>query len=166
MWRIRSIFLVMVLAVILSVSIASSLVVGSNKTEEVKQISSLDDLEAAYPSLKKAVNITLVKEHMEFFSNLRSRAVGYEGNRKAAEYIYQKFLEYGLTNVTYHNFTVVDAINLGSELTILDTGKKVELHPIRPNLVCTSKTPKEGITGKLIYARGVYSKILRRGLKR
>ncbi|MEM2561000.1 MAG: M28 family peptidase [Candidatus Bathyarchaeia archaeon] len=118
--------------------------------------SSLDVLVAAYPSLRTAINLDAVGRHMEFFSGLGTRAVGYEGNWRAAQYICNKFVEYGLKDVSYYNFTVVDAISYGANITILESGRVIKLHPLWPNMVCPSTTPPEGIKGKLIYAKSGY----------
>jgi len=99
--------------------------------------------------------MTEVREHIKFFSSLQTRATGYQGNFIASEYIYNKFLEYGLENVTYHNFTVIDAISHGANITlhfINGTEKTFRLHPILPNNVVPSTTPQNGLEGKLVYA--------------
>ncbi|MCW4020920.1 MAG: M28 family peptidase [Candidatus Bathyarchaeota archaeon] len=103
-----------------------------------------------YTSLINAVNMTAVKEHVQFFSSLGTRATGYLGNDLAAKYIYDKFVEYGLENVTYDPFPAVDSISYGANVT-LPNGTLVEIHPIVPNFVCPSVTPPEGITSKIIY---------------
>lgn len=98
-----------------------------------------------------AVNMTAVKEHVQFLSSLGTRATGYPGNDLAAEYIYNKFIEYGLKNVSYDYFSVVDCKSYGANVTLPD-GRIVEIHPLLPNFISPSITPPEGITGKLIYA--------------
>ena len=97
-----------------------------------------------------AINISAIRGHVEYLASLGTRATGYEGNLLAAQYIYERFKEYGLINVTYHNFTVVDAISYGANLTI--NGEIIQLHPLLPNLVCPSTTGPDGIRGQLIYA--------------
>ena len=104
-----------------------------------------------YSPFISAVNISAIKEHVNFFTSLKTRATGYIGNRKAAEYIQQKFIEYGLVNVSREPFQVVDCISYGANITFLDTGEIVPIHPILPNFIIPSTTPPEGITGKLIY---------------
>jgi len=104
-----------------------------------------------YKPLIEAINMSAVKEHIGFFSSLGTRATGYVGNEIAAQYIYEKFLEYGLENVSYQTFTVVDCISYGANITILPSGEWIEIHPLVPNLVCPSTTPPEGITGKIVY---------------
>ncbi len=102
-------------------------------------------------NLFEAINMTAVRGHMEYFAGLSTRATGYPGNYLAAEYIRSKFLEYGLKNVSYQEFSVVDAVSHGANVTIMLTGDVVLIHPLLPNLVCPSTTPPEGVTGPLIY---------------
>jgi len=106
--------------------------------------------ELDYSEITYAVDITEVRKHLEFFAGLGTRATGYPSNLRAAQYIYDKFVEYGLKNVTIHHFNTVDFIDYGANITI--EGKMATLYPILPNLVSPSTTPPEGITGYLIYA--------------
>jgi len=108
--------------------------------------------ELNYHNLSDAVDITEVKRHMEFFSSLGTRATGYLGNLLAAQYIREKFVEYGLKNVTVHYFNVTDCIDYGANITLMNENLTLRLYPLLPNLVCPSTTPPEGITGKIIYA--------------
>ena len=104
-----------------------------------------------YPNIS-AVNVSAVKEHVSFFSGLGTRATGYPSNIEAAEHILEKFSLSGLKNVTYDEFSVADCLSYGANITVLETGETITLHPILPNLVVPSTTPPEGITGRLIYA--------------
>lgn len=106
-----------------------------------------------YLPLLNAVNVSAVREHVEFFSSLATRATGYVGNDLAAEYIYTKFREYGLKNVSYQEFSVVDCISYGANVTVSNV--TITVHPLVPNFICPSTTPPDGITGKLIYVEGV-----------
>ena len=101
-----------------------------------------------------AVNLTSIQGHVEYLTNLGTRATGYTGNLLAAQYIYDKLVEYGLVNVTYHNFTVVDAVSHGANITV--GGETVQVHPLLPNLVCPSTTGPGGIKGPLVYAGNGY----------
>lgn len=122
--------------------------------EAYKRLEEGPDLEGVdFSILENAMNISTIKRHMMFFSSLRTRAVGYPGNWKAAKYIHDKFIEYGLKGVVYQQFSVVDAVDKGSNITIHETGQTLRLYPLRPNLVCTSQTPPAGISGPLIYVR-------------
>jgi len=109
--------------------------------------------EASSDYLKVISNIDMdrVKKHVEFLSNLQTRATGYPGNDEARKYIYDHFVKYGLTNVSYMPFPVTDAINYGSNITILSTNETITIHPLLPNKVATSATP--GLVGHLIYVK-------------
>jgi hypothetical protein len=104
-----------------------------------------------YERAIRAIDMEAIKAHVLFFSSLGTRATGYRGNEEASQYIYKRFLEYGLVNVSFHEFPVVDAIDYGSNITIMSSGETLQIYPLLPNLVATSSTPPEGITGSLIY---------------
>ncbi len=115
-----------------------------------------------YADVIEAVDIDAIRDHVDFFAGLGTRATGYLGNYLAAEYIYDFFVNLSHTgvmeNVTYQSFTVVDAFNHGANITITSTGDAIEAHPLLPNHVCTSITPPQGIQGPLVYAGGGYIK--------
>jgi len=109
------------------------------------------------------LNLTNIRQHIEFFSNLGSRYTGYPGNEEAAQYIEEYFRSMSdngiIENVTIDLFTVVVPIDYGANVTFLtgeNKGRTVEIHPLLPNLVCTSTTPPSGIKGRLIYAKKGY----------
>ncbi|MBS7605102.1 MAG: M28 family peptidase [Candidatus Bathyarchaeia archaeon] len=104
-----------------------------------------------YSSFISAVNMSAVMEHVSFFSSLKTRATGYAGNSEAANYILRKFVEYGLSDVRSEAFSVVDCINYGANVTIIEENITIPLHPILPNLISPSTTPSQGFSGKLIY---------------
>jgi ABC-type antimicrobial peptide transport system permease subunit len=86
---------------------------------------------------------------MRFFSSLGSRVTGYEGCDIAANYIYSKFLEYGLENVHFQNFSVTIPIDCGAKITVLSPIKKViKAYPLWPNVVATSPI---NASGNLLY---------------
>jgi len=122
---------------------------------EINVESSASRVSLDYHALINSVNMTTIKQHVQFFSSLQTRATGYAENILASQYIYDKFIEYNLENVTYHNFDVVDAISYGANITLHfadGTEKTIQLHPILPNNVVPSVTPPNGLEGKLIYA--------------
>ncbi|MEM1515229.1 MAG: M28 family peptidase [Candidatus Bathyarchaeia archaeon] len=87
---------------------------------------------------------------MRFFSSLGSRVTGYEGCDIAADYIYNKFLEYGLENVHFQYFNVTVPIDCGGKITVFSPVKKViRAYPLWPNVVATSSI---NASGYLIYA--------------
>ncbi|HIE03748.1 MAG TPA: M28 family peptidase, partial [Candidatus Latescibacteria bacterium] len=99
----------------------------------------------------KAIGKEEVRRTLEDLTSWGSRAVGYPGNRKACEYIRERFEEMGLEDVTVEEFQVTVPVDEGAELEVLSTGEKVPLYCLWPNEVRTPTLPKEGVTGELIY---------------
>ncbi|MCS7223472.1 MAG: M28 family peptidase [Armatimonadetes bacterium] len=108
--------------------------------------------EAIYRRLYHGVEEANLRQVVKDLSSLGSRVVGYPGERIAAEYVYQKFRDLGLDQVTEKTYQVVVPIDRGASLEIPALGKKYRLYPLWPNLVRTPQTPPEGLTGPLIYA--------------
>jgi len=106
--------------------------------------------ETDYPNLIKSLDMAEVGRHAEYLAGLGTRATGYPGNDLAAQYVYNEFVKYGLVNVTFYEFPVVDCIDHGANITV--AGQVIRIYPLRPNLVCPSTTTPEGLTGRLIYA--------------
>ncbi|MCS7105331.1 MAG: hypothetical protein NZ954_07180 [Thermofilaceae archaeon] len=105
-------------------------------------------------SLAKEIDTTNVKGHVKTIVASGSRLTGYEGYQRVSRYIARTLEQYGL-NVTYHKFKVVVPIDEGSKITILDErGSPLEsfsAFSLWPNGVNPSRTPPEGISGRLVY---------------
>jgi len=100
----------------------------------------------------KEVNMATIEEHVRFLTGLGSRVTGYAGCDKATEYIYNKFLEYNLSDVHVQVYNNTSPIDYGATLTVLSPeNKTIKVYPLWPNLVQTSPVIN-GITGRLIYA--------------
>ncbi len=90
-------------------------------------------------------------------SSLGSRVTGYPGCEQAASYVEARFRELGLEEVSVETFPVLvpvsrpDAKGRVSSLTV-QGDRDFEILPMWPNLLRTTKTPAEGISGKLVYA--------------
>lgn len=104
-----------------------------------------------YDDFVNAIDLESVKEHVKFFSALETRATGYTGNELAAQYIYEKFSEYGLSNVSFQTFPMVECIDHEANITIPSKSLTVRIFPLLPNLASTSMTPPEGLNGSIIY---------------
>lgn len=103
------------------------------------------------------IDINAITQHVQYFSGLDSRAPGYVGLDRAAQYIYDQFLNYNLTNVGYHEFSVVAPVDSGANLTILSPEKKIfAIYPFWPNLAAIPATLPDGLSGQLIYAGAGY----------
>lgn len=92
-----------------------------------------------------------VIDYVRFFSSLKSRVPGYEGHKKALNFIEKKFKQAGLKNIKKEKFTV--AVPVEKEAYLEYNGKRIKLHCLWPNLVRTPTTPPEGIEGILIYGK-------------
>lgn len=95
-------------------------------------------------------------DSVEFFSGLGSRVPGYEGNRQAADYIYERFNRIGLGDVVRDAFSVTVPVDRGGFIETAG-GSRYPVHAMWPNMVKTSTVPPEGLEGKFLYAgRGEY----------
>ena len=104
-----------------------------------------------YESIISNVNMTGIREHVQFFSSLETRAVGYLGNKLAMEYIMDKFTNYiEMTDIRLEPLEVISCIDHGAHVT-LGSGETVDVYALLPNMVSPSTTPPEGIGGRLIY---------------
>jgi len=98
------------------------------------------------------IDMNRIKNTINYLESLGSRMTGYPGYFQASEFIFNKFREYGLANVSYHIFNITMPIDYGANITVL--GEKpitLKAYPFLPNLVSPVVTPPEGITGPLIY---------------
>jgi len=96
------------------------------------------------------VKVRLV-QHLIRLASVESRALGYPGHEKAAEYITSEFTRLGLVDLQFDEFERAVPVDEGATLTLSD-GKRFKLACFWPNLVRTPKTPPEGISGRLFYA--------------
>lgn len=97
-------------------------------------------------------HIESVKNHIYYLSSLESRVTGYPGFYKATHYIRQKFIEYNLTEVNHHNWTVVIPIDYGANITVLSPERyTIKAYTLWPNSIQTSPILPPGLTGRLIY---------------
>lgn len=108
-------------------------------------------LEARYKALSGIVSSTRIAETIGFLSSpeVGSRVVGYPGSQMAADYVVQQFREIGLEDVKVEEFDASVPMDRGSVVEF--GGRSERLHPIWPNMVRTSQTPAEGVTGPLVY---------------
>ncbi len=105
-----------------------------------------------YNVIIDSINITNVKAHAHFFSNLNSRVTGYSGSSLAARYVADKFGEYQIDQIYFENYTAVVPVDYGANITILSPEPHTfQAFSMWPNLVETCEIPSIGITGKLIY---------------
>ncbi len=92
-----------------------------------------------------------IRSTVEFMASVGSRISGYPGSERATDYIADTFTELGLEGVTRDQFEVTVPVDKGSELIIEDTGERILLKGLWPNLVRTTTTAPEGLVAPLIY---------------
>jgi len=108
------------------------------------------------------INLSRVEEHINFFTqNCTPRITGYPGCDRAAEYIYDKFREYGLA-VQYQWYNITIPVDEGGELDVYAPDGALlyscPVYPLWPNGPHPCSTPPGGLNGSLIYAgEGFYS---------
>ena len=121
------------------------------------QIPSLPPPAPDYRALLEEINIDKVideiKQHAQFFSSFETRLTGSYGCEQSAKYIYDKFVEYGLLNVSYHEYEIAVCLDHGAYLTFNSDNETLRIYPMRPNFGIPSTTPPEGITGRLVYVK-------------
>ncbi|MEM3590885.1 MAG: M28 family peptidase [Candidatus Bathyarchaeia archaeon] len=102
------------------------------------------------------IDIDAIKSHVEYLSSLETRMTGYPGCEAAANYIYNKFLEFGIDKIgkVYKDSYYQPApIDYGAKIEILSpVSKSLKIYPLLPNVVAAPSIPGEGLVGRLIYA--------------
>ncbi|MBC8136081.1 MAG: FtsX-like permease family protein [Fibrella sp.] len=107
-------------------------------------------LAAKYREIAATVDAAAMSKTVRELSSHGSRVVGYPGERFAADYVEREFVSlFGKDNVRTESFTATVPMDKGASLSV--NGKTIPLAAIWPNLIRTSQTPPEGISGPLIY---------------
>jgi hypothetical protein len=110
-------------------------------------------LAARYLELAREIEPHKIDDHLRQLTRYESRVVGYEGERKAAEYVREQFLTlFGRNHVREDRFWVSTPVDRGDSRLVL-AGQIFPLQALWPNLVRTSQLPKGGLRVPLIYAR-------------
>jgi len=127
------------LVVILLISLSIAYVV---KTEAIQEV------EVPYKQVISSINYDRINEHVEKICSFGNRFPGASGCERTAEYILNKFKEYGLeaTLEEYEETTIVPY-----EAKIIFDGEEIRCYSLLPNGVETCTTPAEGIEGHLVY---------------
>jgi ABC-type antimicrobial peptide transport system permease subunit len=101
------------------------------------------------------IDISSLLNHTHYLSNLGTRYTGYAGSYKAAEYIFNKFKEYGIPIVLYQPYNIAVPIDYGANITFVEKGEKVVLkaYPLLPNGIQVCNTPKDGLSGLAVYVK-------------
>ncbi|MCD6351411.1 MAG: M28 family peptidase, partial [Armatimonadetes bacterium] len=113
--------------------------------------------ETNYEAAASAVSYEELGATIRKLASLGSRVTGYPGCEQAAQFVEKRFRELGLDDVTVETFPVLVPVSMPDEkgrvssLTVRD-GRDFEILPMWPNLLRTTQTPPDGITGRLVYA--------------
>ncbi|MEM3905786.1 MAG: FtsX-like permease family protein [Nitrososphaerota archaeon] len=99
-------------------------------------------------SIMQKIDLNAVMNHVSYLSSLGSRVTGYPGYEKAGEYIYSKFVEYGLSNVSYHFYNVATPIDYETYVFLPSKGIKLKAYALWPNGIQTSSID---LSGPLVY---------------
>jgi len=135
---------------------------GARQTEEEHVLSS----ETPYQQVAGTIDAGEIKGTINDLAAMGSRVTGYPGYEQAATYVERRFKELGLEPIdpqkgyveTYPLVIPVvkpDAEGRAATVSIVRDGAMVEefgIEPMWPNLVRLCKTPRNGISGRLIYA--------------
>lgn len=113
--------------------------------------------ETDYEKATACVDYDELRHTINYLASLGSRVTGYPGCEAAAKFVEQKFRELGLEDVTVEEFPVLVPVTVRDEAGRLSSltvrgDRSFEVLPMWPNLLQTTTTPPDGITGKLIYA--------------
>jgi hypothetical protein len=79
-----------------------------------------------------------------------SRVPGTPGYAQAADYVQKRFQEIGLQGVRADRYQVTVPVTQGQGTLTLN-GRALPIYPVYPNGVAPSTTPRDGISGRIIY---------------
>lgn len=99
-------------------------------------------------SIMQKVDLNAVVNHVSYLSSLDSRVTGYPGYEKACEYVYSRFVEYGLSNVSYHFYNVAVPIDYETYVFLPSKGVKLKAYALWPNGIQASSI---NLTAPLVY---------------
>jgi hypothetical protein len=90
-----------------------------------------------------------LRETVTDLSAMGSRVTGYPGADQAADYLKERLRDLGVTDIHEQTFPQPIPIDEGFELT--SGGERIQVFGVWPNLVRTSTTPVEGLSGEIVY---------------
>ena len=125
---------------------------SSLTTQQSFLLSEVKDVEKYLELILSNVNIDNIRMHMEYLSSLGSRMSGYPGFYEAADYIEEKFKEFGMDHVYRDAYYQAVPIDYGASLEVLEpTHDSFTIYPLLPNVVVPPALPKDGLIGRLVY---------------
>jgi ABC-type antimicrobial peptide transport system permease subunit len=128
---------------------------NKDKINAFKKLTQIVD----FQELSNQINSTYfnnIVNHIDNLSSFGSRVTGYPGYEQTANYIENFFRSQDLENVTTVNYPLVVPIDYGTNIIVND--QNYTAYSLMPNLVHTSSTPSNGISGTLVYgASGAFT---------
>jgi len=103
----------------------------------------------AFKDIVTGIDMTSIDQHVRHLSNLGSRFTGYPGCDAAAEYIFSQLSKY-CDSVQYDLYNTTVPIDLGARI-VLPNKTEIQAYTLMPNLIETSVTPEQGLSGSLVY---------------
>ena len=104
-------------------------------------------------AVSAGVKESALRKHVETLASFGSRIPGYPGHDDALNYVRGEFARLGYTNIEEDTYDLAVPVDEGSSLEVLETGQRVTLHALWPNLVRTSQLPPEGVTGAAVFCK-------------
>lgn len=101
-------------------------------------------------TLLNELNVSNIMHNIWIFSSFGSRVTGYSGCDEAAQHIINQFKGFGLS-VEVQEYPILIPMDHGANITVPSTGEVFKAYPLWPNMVQCSPTPREGISGPLVY---------------
>jgi len=92
-----------------------------------------------------------MQEDITALTAFPSRVPGTPGNAAAADYVLKRFNQIGLKQVKADEYFVTTPVTR-DKATLQLGGRTLEIAPVYPNQVVASTTPKDGLSGPLVYA--------------
>jgi hypothetical protein len=100
-----------------------------------------------------SINEDKVRERIQVLTGVGSRVPGYPGHEESARYIESEFRRNGLSDIRSEAYHVTAPVDEGGSLT-LDSGERIPIHGVWPNLIKTSTLPEGGVSTHLVYGGG------------
>jgi hypothetical protein len=99
-----------------------------------------------------AIEADRLGEHIVALAGSGSRVTGYPGAQEAAAYLEAQLREAGVEEVYLHGFQAVVPMDQGAGVERLDSGERLALYGVWPNLARTPTLAGQGLEGQLVYA--------------
>lgn len=129
------------------------IIASSFSSELVSNSANVDELNFNYTQLTNFISYSRISEDFYTLQKFVGTTTGYPGLEQLKIFLVDKLMNIS-QNISLHQFTVVSPIDVGSEIIVnnsIGQSESIPAYAIWPNYIQTSKTPKEGISGPLVY---------------